>query len=68
MPTIKHLNVITELLGKIDEVIIEYEKLSVQWKILWIRALQSYRERSNFDSLNYDEEKKATERRQGMAK
>ena len=29
-PTIKHLNVIIELLDKIDEVIIGYEKLSIQ--------------------------------------
>lgn len=27
-PTIKHLNVIMELLDKIDEVIIDYEKLN----------------------------------------
>ena len=29
-PTIKHLNVIIKLLDKIDEVITDYEKLSIQ--------------------------------------
>lgn len=51
-PAIKHLNVIAALLDKTDEVITEYEKLSIRGKPLPRRAVRSCRERSRFGVLS----------------